>query len=283
MEIRNKINFTGYDAGAVIKELKSIKKGIKAAKSALSKATDAQTASKISLEIEGLNSKIKTITGDVKSYVKTPENQKESKIMNSLTHIMQKIAGSKGFEKKALESKGLAELLIWGNTAKELVGTGIYTVQALTNTDLPPDKRKFVGMYDLGVGVASTTLGAITGLVMLSCQDKFVDWIVGGKAARNLPGYARAFAGIAFFIPVVFQMILVKRIVAPMIATPVAGKLKAKLEAREAAKKGTPVKEIEIKPSDITIGMPKVDDKSQATLPQSTNLLQNARNLSIKA
>lgn len=279
MEIRNKVSFTSYNPKIVTNELNTIKEGFKIAGKALSEAVDTDSVLKIKSDIEVLNSKIKDIKIFTQSNVKTPKTEKESKAMAWLTGVMKKVAGSEKFDKMTKDTNGLGKLLIWGNTGKELVGTTIYTVQALTNTDLPPDKRKFIGMYDLGVGVASTTLGAVAGLVMLKYQDKFVNWIVGGKAAKGLPNYARAFAGVAFFIPVVLQMILVKRIIAPAIATPIAGKLKAKLEAREVAKNGK--QSVEIQPADLTVGLPKAGEATQSA--GITNLLDKATILSVKA
>lgn len=222
-----------------------------------------------------------TILSDVKSTLLEPEviAQKDGKFIEFMGKLLKKIGNTKAFG-KLVEMKGkntTSYIIATGNALKEAVGTVLYTVQALTNEDLPPDKRKFVGMYDLGVGVVSTTLSFLFGLGVVPFQDDIAKKLVGKKMAA-LPGFKVAVAGIAFLIPTVLQQILIKRVVAPAVATPVAGKLKKKLEEKEAGGK-----QVELTATDLTVGMPKVDDKSNSTLPSSTNLLQNAKNLNIKA
>lgn len=161
----------------------------------------------------------------------------ESNIMKQVAIVLSKLAKNSKFLKIAEKEKTLAYILVLGNTCKEFVGTIIYTVQALTNVDLPPDKRKFVGMYDLSVGLVSTSLSLITGLSMVKYQDKFIEKLVGGEAAKNLPSRYKAISGLAFLLPLVLQNILIKRIIAPACATPVAGILKRRMEEKEAASK----------------------------------------------
>lgn len=164
-----------------------------------------------------------------------PKEEKQSGLMNVFEWVAKKIA--KILPKKSDDST-LEYVVVLGNSAKELMGTMIYTVQALTNEDLAPDKRKFVGMYDLGVGIASTSLGLVAGLAMVKGQGKLIKALIGGEKASHLPGYTKALQGLAFIIPVILQNILIKRIIAPAVATPVAGKLKKQLEDKEAAQKG---------------------------------------------
>lgn len=168
------------------------------------------------------------------------ENKADSKLDKFFERSIQKYAKS-GFFKKVSELGGddaLAYAIVLGNTAKEAVGAAIYTVQALSNEDLAPDKRKFIGMYDLGVGLVSTTLSLITGIVMVKGQSKLINKMLGGELkAKQLPGYAKAFGGLKFILPVIIQTILCKRIIAPAVATPMAGQLKKKLEAKDEQKK----------------------------------------------
>lgn len=128
-----------------------------------------------------------------------------------------------------------ASILAVGNVCKEAFGTAFYTIQALTNEDLPKDKRKFVGMYDLGVGVVSTTLMGVAGALTVRFQGPVIKAMVG---AKNMAKHAKAVTGLKFAIPLITQTILVKRVIAPAVATPVAGVLKKKLEAWEAKKQG---------------------------------------------
>lgn len=181
---------------------------------------------------------IKGAEKEMKGFTKI-EKKKDSKLDKFFERSIQRYAKS-GFFKKMSELGGddaLAYAIVLGNAAKEAVGAAIYTVQALSNEDLAPDKRKFIGMYDLGVGIVSTTLSLITGVVMVKGQSKLVNKMLGGELkAKQLPGYAKAFGGLKFILPVVIQTILCKRIIAPAVATPMAGQLKKKLEAKEEKK-----------------------------------------------
>ena len=133
--------------------------------------------------------------------------------------------------------KGIALALAAGNVGKELVGTTVYTVQALTNEDLPADKRKFIGMYDLIVGLISTTFSAVFGFGAVAVQDKLIQKALAKNQGPGFPKYASAFAGLVWLIPQLLQTIIGKRIFAPAFATPFAGKIKNNMIAKEEAKK----------------------------------------------
>ena len=199
--------------------------------------------------------------------------EKESKLINFFEGFTKKIANSGWFDK--LSSKGVAGLayaVVLGNAAKEAMGTLIYTVQALTNEDLSPDKRKFVGMYDLAVGLISTAFSLGIGLLMVKYQGGTINKLIGGEKAKTLPGYAKAFAGLTFILPVAVQTILGKRIIAPAIATPIAGRLKAKLEAQEAEKNGgkKPQEKMSPMPPEALILAKHQDEKT------NFNMIKNA-------
>lgn len=148
---------------------------------------------------------------------------------------------------KALDTASLlTKIVLWGNVGKEAVGTTLYTVQALTNQDLPEDKRKFVGMYDLAVGVVSTLCSFVFGVGLekkikggyknlLSPLSNSADKAMRAKSAA-------AIVGLAAFSSYALQTIVGKRIVAPAIATPIAGKLKKQLEDKEVeVQQGEPI------------------------------------------
>ena len=165
----------------------------------------------------------------------TIPEEKESKIMNSVKNILAKFADSNIFKKigDSDNINTLTYLLVVGNAAKEAMRTFIFTGQSFTNEDLPPDKRKFVGGYNLAIGVVSTILSLGVGLAMVKGQKKMIEAIIGGDKSKNLPGYAKAFAGMRFILPMIMQTILVKRVIAPAIAVPFAGKMTTYLEERE--------------------------------------------------
>ena len=177
----------------------------------------------------------KTIS-ELKSQI--PE-EKESKIMGSVKNLISKFANSKIF-KKIIGSEDLDRLtylIVFGNAANEAMRTVVYTGQSMTNQDLEPDKRKFVGGYNLANGVVSTILCLGVGLVMVKAQKKMVAAMIGGEKAKKLPGYLKAFAGMTYVLPMIAQTILIKRIIGPAIAIPFAGKMTDYLKAREDASK----------------------------------------------
>lgn len=201
-------------------------------------------------ELERLLKQVTEATSSVKNLI--PSEGEDSKIMSFVKKLLSKIAKSTWFENMANSNGGnaLPYLIVLGNTAKEVMGTIIYTVQALTNEDLPPDKRKFVGMYDLAVGVVSTAISLFAGIAMVKLQTPLIEAIVGkSNEAKGLPKYAKAVQGMAFILPVVLQTIIGKRIIAPAIGTPLAGDLKRRMEAAEAAKNGKQGDAVAVKPS----------------------------------
>ena len=142
---------------------------------------------------------------------------------------------------KALDSAAmLTRIVLWGNVGKEAVGTTMYTVQALTNEDLPPDKRKFVGMYDLVVGLVSTTFSFIFGVGLedkiKSGYKSMLDPLSKSPSKATRGKAAAAIVGLAAFSSFALQTIVGKRIVAPAVGTPMAGKLKKYMETKAAEK-----------------------------------------------
>ena len=186
--------------------------------------------------INKASSDLKTAGSNLKN-----ANPSKDQIPNVIKKLFRRVAKmfSETGEKSNNTAKSLAYILAAGNVMKEIIGGVMYTIQAYTNEDLPEDKRKFVAVYDAAVSVVSATCSAIFGFGAISFQDNFIKKRMLGKAAKE-PGhskYGTAFAGLSFAIPLVLQTIIGKRIVAPAVATPTAGKLKEKLMAREEAKK----------------------------------------------
>ena len=144
---------------------------------------------------------------------------------------IQKNANGSGFDL----SKAVISAVLWGNVGKEVVGTALYTTQAMTNPDLPKEKRKFVGLYDLFVGIVSTTVSFIFGVGLQKTIKSSYE-----KALKPLNGiakYSAIIAGLSGFTSFALQTIVGKRIIAPAIGTPLAGRYKEYLMAKDAAKK----------------------------------------------
>jgi hypothetical protein len=153
--------------------------------------------------------------------------------------VVEKFGKSKSLIGKNKSSEDLAKsvttVVLLGNTFKELVGTALYTTQAMTNEDLPKDKRKFVGLYDLSVGVVSTIISLVLGVGMQeSIRKSYVKVL---EPLKHLPKTATIASAAAAFTSFALQTIVGKRIIAPAIATPVAGRLKTKMMEKDEAKK----------------------------------------------
>lgn len=204
----------------------------------------------------------------------------EKEVPERVVKIFKRITQTGAFKSIVKNPKGVGYALAIGNTGKELVGTAMYTVQALTNEDLPPNKRKFIGMYDLGVGAISTSLCFVTGLLAVKYQDgaivKLLTSFNQKETAKNYKKFAPAFGGLRFLIPLVIQTILIKRIIAPAIATPFAGKMKKKMEAKDAQKLGQMPKDYKIPvENDIVLSSTKIKGHSVS----DQNSAQKAENI----
>lgn len=205
------------------------------------------SAAPIPTPVQDENPKIsESIDRALKQVKKNTPDRKDGAFVNWVCRMTAKLANAKWFEKMANKpGKTIAVFLVIGNIFKEIGTCSIYTVQGLTNETLPPDKRKFIGMFDLGIGALSATLGGAMGLVTAFYQDKIGEFLIGGNKmkAKKLPGFSYAASGLAILVPLVLQQIVTKRIIAPAISTPLAGHLKRKLEAKEAARNGGKVQD----------------------------------------
>jgi hypothetical protein len=173
------------------------------------------------------------------------KSKTETKIDKSLEKFFKQVikmfGRSKSLIKEELKNPKLdlaakvTTAVLIGNTLKELVGTCLYTTQAWTNEDLPKDKRKFVGIYDFAVGIVSTTISFIFGVGLEKKIKK--GYVKLFKPLEKFPRTASVTVGIAAMTSFVLQTIVGKRMLAPAIATPLAGKAKKAMQAKDDAKK----------------------------------------------
>lgn len=187
---------------------------------------------------------------------------KDGAFIKWLGRIISKVGNTKLFEhitnKPAI---AIAEVIVIGNMFKELFQCSIYTIQGLTNESLAPDKRKFIGLFDLCIGIFSAFGGAAMGLLTARYQTQIGEFLLGGKKLKGkLPGFSLAVQGLGILIPLALQQVVTKRIIAPAIATPLAGKMKKHMEEKEraAAKANENMSPI---PADSYIYSEKKEDK----------------------
>lgn|GEM_PF-6215370 len=123
---------------------------------------------------------------------------------------------------EGIQSETFQKLLILGNTGKECIRSLFYVGLTFTNQDLPYDKRLFVSLFHLGVGIVSTSLQLVVGLGAIKYQDKIIENMLK-KLNLKKTIHEKTKSGLKFFIPLVLTNIVVKRLIAPAFATPFAG------------------------------------------------------------
>ena len=160
------------------------------------------------------------------SYKTKPFKEKVDKFLDK---IFEKFA--KAFKHKTKDedlSKKIINAVLIGNILKDLATGIISTSQSFTNPDLSKEKRLFVGSYDIMACITTVIISYLFGPMA-------VNKIMNGykKALKPLNGYPKQaviIAGLTTFTSIVLQSIVAKRMIAPAISTPLAGKLKNKIE-----------------------------------------------------
>lgn len=187
-------------------------------------------------ELVKIHNEYKAIESEAGKLIEKP-NQNVMRVFTQVVKWFGRVKPSKTGNKALDTASALTHVVLWGNVGKEAVGTTLYTVQALTNQDLPPDKRKFVGMYDLAVGIISTAFSFIFGVGLEDhIKSGYKNILKPISKSTNPIMRARAsvaIVGLAAFSSFALQTIIGKRIIAPAIATPVAGHLKKKLQEKD--------------------------------------------------
>ena len=188
-----------------------------------------------------------------------------------------RIAGGEGIKKLKAPELAAAAVLISNisTTSKDMVSTYYYTTQSLKNEKIPEEKRKFVAMLDLANGIMNATFGLALGFFVpwvagkvydgrfksrfknvesLQNEVKKLGKKVGSEKIKGLNidelsvDAVEAFirqrgkytkAGIGVLAALVGSQILGKRIITPLIATPMASAFKNKME-QKTGEKNTP-------------------------------------------
>ena len=240
-KMNSSVTFTASPKSA--KELRqALEKSAKEAKKIIKSSSSQEEKQKILNDVKKLAEETEKQAGkEAKEKLSSTKfGTKLDKTLNSIfTWVVKKFGKSDGLVKKNKGSeeliKSVTKVVLLGNTLKEVVGTILYTTQALTNEDLPQDKRKFVGLYDLAVGVVSSIVSLIFGIGL---QNKIRNGYskLLQPLGKSLPKSASLVGPAAAFTSFALQVIVGKRIVAPAIATPVAGKLKTKMMENDSKK-----------------------------------------------
>lgn len=153
-----------------------------------------------------------------------------------------------------------ATLALISTTTKDAVNCYYYTTQSLHNEKIPEEKRKFVAGLDLSNGILNVVVQFALGSAMNTVSSKlFEKWFgksfneAAGKKLHKTLEKAKfdytekqvidslaknkkyASAGFKVIAVLLVTQVIAKRIITPLLATPMAGVFKEQLEKREKA------------------------------------------------
>ncbi|MCR4881273.1 MAG: hypothetical protein K6A44_04900 [bacterium] len=170
----------------------------------------------------------------------------ENSLMN--TGIMKKLTTNS-------TSGAIAGIALVSNLTKDAVNCYYYVTQSLNNKKIPEDKRKFVAGLDLSNGILNIITQTILGSQVIKWSDKvFEKWIepkfygekamnAAKSAMKDTPFRAikeafkenKSFAkgGMKVIATLVATQVVCKRIIVPLIATPMATYFRKKFEQNE--------------------------------------------------
>ncbi len=126
-------------------------------------------------------------------------------------------------DKSVANPKYLAGFLLGASITKDVFAYTIRVHNARRNDEIPSDKKPFVIALDKATGVTTAVVQLATGCLIMS--DKFQNFCCSRlfkDIKDNKPKYNVARAGFTSISTLVGAVLLAKRIVVPMIATPLA-------------------------------------------------------------
>ena len=192
-----------------------------------------------------------------------------SKITNITSKILSPIGNAAKSVAKAYKNNpeaAIAYTTVGSIIIKDGVGCYRYVTQSLNNDRIPEDKRKFVAALDLTNGVlmiaAQIALFALTRKYSAKIFDSLYNKTFGNDAVKNLISRIRAKQRLEgssvdtkmniaekisgqkqkaqdtfkFVLELVAATIVGKRVIVPLIATPLADIVKNKMDERDAKK-----------------------------------------------
>ena len=152
-------------------------------------------------------------------------------------------------------SSAVATVALLSNLTKDALNCYYYVTQSLHNKKIPEDKRKFVAGLDLSNGILNVVTQTLLGTQVIKWSDKIFDNYIATKfygkkavenAAKNLKvnsldalkeafAFKKNFAkcGMKVIATLVATQVICKRIIVPLIATPMASYFRKKFENAE--------------------------------------------------
>lgn len=185
--------------------------------------------------------------------------------------------------------------LIAANAAKDAINCGFYVTQSLNNKDIPEEKRKFVAALDAANGILMIASQIVLGFGFTSkkVQDKICNKLFGNveenatnfvngrilshpvdftgdvrmrlkNAAKSIPLNCKK--GFTAISTLVITSIIAKRIIVPLIATPMASWIK-KNYMDDKNKKPDAIKNVNNMPNPVS-AMPQFAKQNAYTAPK---------------
>ncbi len=148
--------------------------------------------------------------------------------------------GNKFFNSKAMRNicseragDAAATIALMSTTTKDLVNCIYYTKQSLENKKIPEEKRKFVAAIDLANGFLNVTTQLTLGMYIKNKAPQLFDYVIkksGTKLSKDALSLAKN--GFKVLTTLVFAQIILKRVLTPFAATPIAHYLKEYAEKK---------------------------------------------------
>lgn len=166
--------------------------------------------------------------------------------------------------------------------SKDAFSCYYYVTQSLKNEKIPEEKRKFVAALDLANGILNVGVQTAATFTLATQFDKFFDKFIAKTFKGDLEKVKpTAKTGFGLLAGLVLTQIVIKRVVVPLFATPMASAFKKKMEEKEKADKAKNGDKVEIKKDDKAVQQAIIDSTTPATkladanttATTSTNLL----------
>ncbi len=149
-----------------------------------------------------------------------------TKIFEKFAKLFNKVGGHKTNDL----GKTIINAVLIGNILKDLMTGIVSTSQSFTNPDYSREKRLFMGSYDVMACLTTVVLSFILGPMSVNKITKGFEKIL--KPLEKTPRYNMVINGLSTFTAIVLQSIIAKRVIAPAVSTPLAAKMKNKLEEK---------------------------------------------------
>ena len=157
-------------------------------------------------------------------------HRKTDEVLTKIFEKFAKLFNKEGGHKTKDLGKTIINAVLIGNILKDLMTGIVSTSQSFTNPDYSREKRLFMGSYDVMACLTTVVLSFIFGPMSVNKITSGYKKVL--KPLEKTPRYNMVINGLSAFTAIVLQSIVAKRVIAPAVSTPMAAKMKKKLEER---------------------------------------------------